>query len=335
MAVRSVASRLGFVLVVALLVGAALSLPALSNPASSVGQQLTVESHQPESILATTAEESGDLSLSGTADSKHVVIDTGHGNDVDRATLAPMIDALTRNGHSVTFYRGERNQPLNASLRTADAFVVVEPGQSFTTAERRGMGAFTEAGGRVLLAGEPPSQGLSLASLLGLPAQQGGATAPMTGLAASFGFGIGDGYVYDLDQYDTNYRNPYASPTAGIGGDAKLVTLHEATTVTGGTQLLETSETSTVSSDRMDGARTVAARDDNVVVLGDASLLDREWIRRNDNEAFVSGVLEFLVIGDKEAGIPAPPGGDGGQSPTSPGPGQSPAVSSVGQSSSS
>lgn len=334
MSVRSVGVRLGFVLVVAALVGAAVSAPVLSEPAGQVGQELTVESYQPDSIVATAPEESGALSLGSAAGAKHVLIDAGHGNDVGRASLAPMIDALTRNGHSVTFYQGARGQSLNASLRSADAFVVVEPGESFSAGERRGITAFADAGGRVLLAGEPPAQGLSIESVLGLPAQRGGATAPMTGFAASLGFGMGNGYVYDLDEYDTNYRNPHAEPATDIGSEAGQVTLHEATTVNGGTPLLETTATARVSSDRTEGTRTVAARDDNVVALGDASLLNSEWIRRNDNEAFVSSVLEFLVTGDKEDGVPAPSAGVDGPSPPAPGSGGQPSRPSGGQSAS-
>lgn len=309
MSVRKITMRVAFVVVIALVVGAVLSMPTLSEDHNTVGDSLTVESHQPDAILATQPSETGSVSVPGTSEAKHVVVDTGHGNDVDRSSLSPMIEALTAAGHEVTFYGGERDTSLNETLRSADAFVTIEAQQSFTAAERAGLDAFTDAGGRVLMATEPPSQSSPLLALFGGGPRQAAGTAPMTGLAASYGFSVGDGYVFDLERYDTNYRNTFATPTDGatVGADAEQVTLHEATTVEGGQPLLETTETSQLSTHRTEAARSTAARDGNVTVLGDASVLDSEWILRNDNEVFVSGVLEFLVTGDKESGVPAPP----------------------------
>jgi len=259
------------------------------------------------------------VSLDADAESKHVVIDAGHANDIERASLAPMIEALTASDHSVSFYRGERQTTLNDTLRTADAFVVISPGEPYTSEQRAGLEAFADAGGRVLLAGEPPSQGSALSMLFGVSTMQT-SPAPMTGLASSFGFGFGDSYVYNLESYDVNYRNVYATPseTASIGTDAEQVTVHEATTVRGGSPLLTTGDATELASTRTADTYTVAARNDDVVTLGDASLLDREWVQRSDNEVFVSAVLEFLVTGDKEAGAPKSPGSQSPSSPTSP-----------------
>jgi hypothetical protein len=314
---RKIATRIGFVVIVALVMGAVLAVGATDGGAATVDEPLTIESHQPDAILANPPEETGSLSVSDDAGAKHVVLDTGHGNDLDREAIAPMVEALTAGGHSVSFYQGGREAPLNESLRSADAFVVLSPEQSYSASERAGLTAFADAGGRVLLAGEPPSQTGALSVLFGMP--QDSATAPMTGLAASFEFALGDGYVYDLKTYDNNYRNVYAEPTddATVGADAGQVTVHEATTVRGGTPILETTETAKVSNDREAGSYAIASRNEDVMVIGDASLLNREWVQRNDNEVFVSGVLDFLVTGDKKPGAPA------AQTPEGPGqPGQ-------------
>jgi len=318
MDLEKIATRIGFVLFVALVVGAALGLATANGGGATVSEPLTVDSHQPDAILADAPAETGDLSVTDEAGQKHVVVDAAHGNDLDRESIAPAIEALTAAGHTVSFHREDRETTLNESLRAADAFVVLSPERTYTASERAGLQAFADAGGRVLLAGEPPSQGVAIASLLGLPGET--SAAPMTGLASSFGFAFGDGYVYDLESYDNNYRNVYAAPTGGasVGGDADQVTVHEATTVRGGTPLLETVETAKLSNDREAGSYAIASRNEDVVAIGDASVVNREWVQRNDNEVFVSGLLDFLVTGEKEPGAPAAaePGGPG--APTRP-----------------
>lgn len=315
-----IGKRLALVVVVALVVGAAFSTPLRNPEAATVGESLSVPSHQPDAILATTPEETGELSVNGTGQ-KHVVVDAAHENDFERSSIAPMIDALTESGHTVTFYRGDRGSSFNETLRSADALVVLSPQQPYTATERAGLDAFADAGGRVLLAGEPPSQESAFSSLFG-PRTGQSATAPLTGLASSFGFGFGDSYVYDLQSYDGNYRNVYATPTdeSTVGDGVGQVTVHEATTVSGGTPLLETKASTKLASTRDADTYALAARDGNVVVLGDASVLDTEWVQRNDNEAFVSGLLEFVVSGDKTPGAPAEPTAE---SPTPGAPGAS------------
>ena len=305
MELEEIATRIGFVVIVALVVGAALGLATADGGGATVSEPLTVDSHQPDAILVDAPAETGDLSVTDEAGKKHVVVDTAHGNDLDRESIAPTIEALTAAGHTVSFHRPDRDTTLNESLRTADAFLVLSPEQPYTASERAGLGAFADAGGRVLLAGEPPSQGSAISALFGLPRES--SAAPMTGLASSLGFAFGDGYVYDLESYDNNYRNVYAGPTAGatVGADADQVTLHEATTVRGGTPILETAETAKLSNDREAESYAIASRNEDVVAIGDASVVTREWVRRNDNEAFVSGLLDFLVTGEKEPGAPA------------------------------
>ncbi|UWG46762.1 putative secreted protein [Halanaeroarchaeum sp. HSR-CO] len=319
MRASEIGKRLGVVVVIALLVGAGLSMPLHGGQLTTSDDSFSVPTHQPDAILATEPAETGSIAVDADGESKHVVVDVGHANDIERASLAPMIEALTSSDHSVSFYRGERQATLNDTLRTADAFVVVSPEEPYTAAQRAGLEAFADAGGRVLLAGEPPSQGSALSSLLGMSSMQS-SPAPMTGLASSFGFAFGDAYVYNLESYDVNYRNVFATPTdtAAIGTEAGQVTVHEATTVQGGTPLLTTSDSTKLSSTRAADTYPVAARNDSVVTLGDASLLDREWVQRGDNEVFVSAVLEFLVSGDKDPGAPTSPDSPSSSGPSSP-----------------
>mgnify|MGYP006274036785 CR=1 FL=1 len=301
-------SRIGLFVLVALVVGALFTVPMLNGQSVAEEPGMNISSHDTENILAEAPAETGSVSVDAGAESKHVVIDAGHGNDIDRATLAPVLESLAAAGHEVSFYRGSPMGSINATLRQADAFVVISPGTTYSAADRAGLEAFVDAGGRLLLAGEPTSQtsGTFASLLLGSGAQMG-SSAPLAGLAAPFGIAYSDGYVYDLERYDLNYRNVYASPSgAAFPGDAN-VTVHEAVPVRGGTPILETVDTAKLSSGREAESYPVATRNGDVVAVGDASLFDTEWVQRNDNEAFVGAVMEFLVTGEKSPGAPAQP----------------------------
>lgn len=310
---REMGKRAAFFLVVTAVIGAAVAFPVGTGVTEETAA-LVIPSHQPENVDVSPPPETGAVTLDANATNEHVVIDAGHGNSLSRAAIAPLVETLTANGHTVTFYRGERSgQSLNATLRSADAFVSITPNSAYSPAQRAGLHAFTEAGGRVLLAAEPNQQTGGVATLLGIGVRSSSA-ASATGLAGSYGLSFGDGYLYDLERYDVNYRNVYATPTGEsslLAGDLSM-TVHEAVPVYGGTTLVETIESAKLSNDRTTGPYPVVSRSGNVLAIGDASLLTTEWATRGENEALVSATLAFLVSGEKEPGAPAPPASTAG-----------------------
>ncbi|MGM0372525.1 MAG: DUF4350 domain-containing protein [Halobacteriota archaeon] len=300
-------SRIGLFVLVSLAVGALFTIPAMSGQPVSDEAELDISSHNSANILAETPAETGSVSVEAAAEPKHVVIDAAHSNGIDRASLDPIVSALTEAGHDVSFYRGSAMDSINTTLRQADAFVVISPGTAYSAEDKAGLEAFVDAGGRVLFAGEPTTQtGGTLTSLV-LGSTQVTSSTPLTGLAASFGVAYGDGYVYDLERYDLNYRNVYATPSGSEFPSEANVTVHEAVPVRGGTPVLETVDTAKVSSDREAATYPVATRNGDVLAVGDASLFDTEWAQRNDNEEFVGAAIEFLVNGEKTPGAPTQP----------------------------
>ena len=315
-----VASRVGLFVLVVLIAGALATVPMQGTQAADDTPEIQVESHQPENIVVDAPEETGSIDLAATNESKHVVFDVSHGNDVDRGTVAPVLEALTSANHTVSFYAGDRQASINETLRTADSFVIISPQESYTREERAGIEAFTAAGGHLLLAGEPPSQGSAISSLFGFGTVGSSSKAPLNGIASPYGLSYSDGYVYDLESYDNNYRNVYATPDSSFASSETSVTLHEATPISGGESILETRSSTKLSSDREAQAYTVAARTDSVVAIGDTSIFDSEWAQRNDNEAFVGSIVDFLLESDKEPGAPAPPEPPSGPSTGAPTP---------------
>lgn len=315
-------TRVGTFVVVALLVaGAVFGASMLGSGGggnSFESSSLSVEGHQSPTI-ASQPTESGSISLSADTQSKVVVIDDAHNNDVSETQLRPLVDALSSAGHTVRFYRPKRGasgQALNESLRSADAFVSVAPQQRFRTGEADALAAFTDAGGRVVVAAEPEQRSVA-SSLLALTGRTGGATtAEVAPVLSQYRTSAGSGYLFDVTENVNNHANIPVTAT----GDAALtegvdrVVVSAATPVTGPNVLLETKETAQLSTTRDDGRYGVLARSGNLAVLGDASLLDPDWAYVADNEVLIGNLADFLVSGDRTP-TRASSGSERGQQP--------------------
>lgn len=322
-----VATRVGAFLLVAVVVAAAVVGSGMvagdgaTGGESFAAEELTVDGHS-DVELASQPVEDGEVELDSSTSGKVVVVDDAHGNGFDEVQVRPLVNALTENGHEVRFYQPERGPSggaLNATLRDADAFVSLAPENRFTDGEAESVEAFLDAGGRVLAAGEP--EGASPAtSVISIGVSTGGGptTAEFAPALSPQGLTVGTGYLYDMSQNLNNHANVHATAsrdsdlTAGVG----TVVLHEATPVTGGEVLLTTPESAELSTTRDAGEYGVLARSGNLAVLGDASVLDPDWVTVADNEVLVGNLLDYLVTGDREP----MPETDGSQ----PGPGTSP-----------
>ncbi|KAA9399119.1 hypothetical protein Har1130_13010 [Haloarcula sp. CBA1130] len=288
--------------------------------------QVNAPSFNSDKSVATPADESGELSMSADASGKVVVIDVAHAGDIDREALTPLVSTLTQNGATVRYHVGERQSgsPLNESLRSADAFVVLGAEQRYTESELNGLTAFSDAGGRVLLLNEPSQASPAGFGLFG-PIRSDSVTNPMSPLASQYGLSYGNGYLYNMHEYDTNYQNVYATPT----GDTALTegvdraVFYAALPVQGGDTALTTTEQTTLSKTRRQDTYGVVARSGNVVTVGDTSVFTQEFLYRADNEQLVGNLLDFLVTGEKSpANAPQPPeSGDSGPGGSLPGTG--------------
>lgn len=302
-------------LVLTVIVGAAVAAGG-SGSAPTV-EDLSVQQFTSADTVATVPEETGDVEMDARAAGEVVVIDAGHGASIDDAQLEPLVTTLTENGAEVQFISGERSESFNASLRRADAYVAFGAETGYTSGELAALEAFADAGGRVLMLNEP-SQSTSLGGLIvvGAPTGGGGVPAPMKELASRFGIAYGNGYLYDMQDYDLNYRNVYVSPSGGgdlTEGVDRLV-FHESTPVTGGEAMFQTSETAELSQTRTQGHFDVVVRSGNVVAVGDTSVVSQDYYRRADNEVLVGNLLDFLVSGEKRPEN-APRPTDEGESP--------------------
>jgi len=296
MELRDIALRVGVFVAIVLVAALITGVGALPNAGGQTNQStpLTVDSHQPETILATPPAERGDVAVDSTTTDKTIVIDQSHNNSVSPDAISPLVQRLVADGHSVQFYTDAiaRNHSLNTTLEDADAFVVVAPEDQYGPDEQEYVAEFAENGGRVLLVNEPERQSAD---------ETNTSATPLTNLASTFGFGFGSGYLFDQTQYNTNHRDIYAYPAGNgpLSDGVDRLTLHAARPVTGGEPAYTTNETTELSETRRAQSYTVLARQNNVVALGDRSLLGQEYVYADDNEVLVGNVIEFLVSGNR------------------------------------
>ena len=305
-----------FALVVVVVVGGAAAVPFVTGD-DTTRPDATNEQFQPGAILAEQAEEGGQVTMDADAESKTILVDTGHANDVSRSDLKPLLSTLVANGHEVQFYTRESGS-LNQSLRGADAYLVVNPRQPYTAAEVDGVEAFSDAGGRVLLMSDPPTAqvtgGLLFASYEQVSYKQAAVGSPL-------GVGFGSGYLYNMEENANNYQGIYAA-----GGEAPVAEgvdramMREAVPVVhdGGTVGLTAAEGTTLSTTRDAGTYPTLVQNGNVVAVGDTDFVKPEDAYDADNEVLIGNLADFLVTGDKEPGAPQRPGADRPERPPEP-----------------
>jgi hypothetical protein len=317
-----------FVGVVVLVVGAAAALPALQDDGGAPPEpNVTNEQFRPGDF-PTGPETDGEIRMESDAANRTVLVDTGHGNDVSSAKVQTLVTALVENGHQVQFL-GQRAREMNASLRRADALVVVNPTTRYTHDQARGVQAFAEAGGRVLVLSDPPRTRIA-GGLFSISVEQiGGKTAA---LGSPLGVAVGDSYLYSLSENANSYKAVYGTATGDgeLGAGVDRVVLRDAAPVTtdgDGRVVLRTE--ATLESTRRSDTFAVAVRNGNVTAVGDSDLLAPSTAYEADNEVLVGNLADFLVTGTKtpenapEPQTPAGPGPGPGPGPE-PGPGPGP-----------
>ncbi len=295
--------------IVALVVGMTAAIPLVqSQPMTTPEQPAELENTQydPENALIESAPETGQIEMSADAESKTIVFDVSHNNDVERQEISPLVDTLVANGHTVRFFdtRASRSLKLNSSLSRADAFVSVNPRSRFTPSQRRGLENFTNNGGRVVVMMDPSSSGLG-GLLGGLVSQRGGSTpsGSATGVTSESNISTGTSELFNISADNRHYpRIAVTGVGDGLGEGVDRVVMGKAVRVTASSRATVTVRTRsevTTESTRRSGRYPVAATSGNVSVIGDATFLQPDDAYVADNEVLIGNIADFLVAGEK------------------------------------
>jgi len=318
---RDLAVGLGvFLAGVALVVGIAAAGPVLLSQDSTSSASAGVPSaFEAGSTSVDASEASGEVSVDAASTGDVVVIDTAHGNDQSSEKVQTLERVLVESGYAVRYHGsasgssggsgsaggafGSSNEKpnLNESLRGADAYVIVNPSTAYDADEAAGVSAFADAGGRVLIMSDPNSLGLIELLAQALGGRTGGSPDALAPVSSQFGVGVGSGYLYNMAEYDANFQTIYASGNAGsLSEGVDRVSVRRAAPVVAGpnaTVALTTSAETELSDSGTASQYAVAARNGNVSIVGDTSILDPARLQHADNEVLVGNLVEFLVGG--------------------------------------
>jgi hypothetical protein len=354
---RGVLTTVGvFLAVVVLVVGATATGAVLSSPSTPAEDAGMPDSFEPGSVSVETPEEGGEVTVDSDSTGDVVVLDLVHGSQPAAEQVQTLERLLVEHGYRVRYHgtpssggssggllsglglggasssgavsvSGSAQSPeLNRSLSNADAYVLINPTEPLDAGESAAVETFADAGGRVLVMTDP--KGTSIAGLLG---GAGDPPSPGAETLSRFGVGAGSGYLYDMVNDGTNFQTVAASGSGSLGQGVGEVRLHRATPVVAGpeaTVALRTGpETELSDAGRTGGSRyPVAARNGNVAIVGDTSVLAPSNLRTADNEVLVGNLVEFLVDGSTVGSAPfetegptRPPTTGPGGPPTPPG----------------
>ncbi|MBV0924826.1 GldG family protein [Halomicroarcula limicola] len=326
-----------YVVVVAVVLGAValLGLAVDGNSGSPDGAGIDGQSppqFQPERVNVDADPETGTLTVENG--SARLLADTRHGNEFERTDLEPVEEAVFRAGHRLSYPDTTDEKPYNETLAGHEGLLVVQPTQEFTATERAVLENYTDAGGHVVILGEPTQTRVSG----GLIASSTVVSFGANNLTSQYGFRMGAETLFNVDDAanDNNFKSIYAAPSgdgpltegvdtvtfdtgsyASVRDDSDAEVVY---TAVDGTQTLQTRRT---------GQYPTVVRTENVVFVADASVLERTEVYDADNEAFVGNLLSFLAAGDAPERVPGPEPDDeetasdstptGGSTPTTPG----------------
>lgn len=294
----AVALRLGLaVLVAAAVVVAAWTVPVLTAP-TPTDEGLSTPEYAPENVSTTAVPAAGTVESDPSVGTPGgvVVIDDDHANRFDQATIDPLVTELVETGYTVRIHEGERD--LQTVLAGADAYVVIDPGGAHTPDEVATIREFTDAGGHLLLVGEPTRRTVST-SIAG--ASVSDQESRLTPLTTEYGMLLGTPYLYNTGANVGSYKHVAVRPTPESDLTFDRAALFTAAPVRsdGGTVLLRAAPDTVESGQDTVGQHAVAVRksSEGVLLVGDASFLAADRYNVADNEQFLAALVEFLKRG--------------------------------------
>ncbi len=296
---RDVARAVGLVVVVAVLTAGGLWAATALTPAPTTEDAPGYEPPGEYDPNRTTA--GGDISLEGVDGHGLVLIDDAHHNRVTDEQLRPLVNALSAAGYEVA--EVSQGFDFERRLAAADAYVVIDPLRAFDPGEARSVREFAESGGRVLIFGEPSRQRYRDGDPGAGPNE---ARSRVGTLGSALGVEFETDYLLNQETNDGNFKHVFASGTGPLAAlDRVVVRTATAVRASDGTTLLETTGRTRLSRADEPATNGVAVRTDNVLAVGDRSLLSAPTLA--DNEQFLTYAVRFLVETDRSGHLQAFP----------------------------
>lgn len=253
-----------------------------------------------------------DVEMQSAEFNNEVVIHLG--GAVGERDVAPLTNALTREGHEVTIVESiGAAQPvepipiigqdgLDQTAPPPDQGVGELTGQldeahglislgvaGYSDADLEAISEFVDDGGHVVMGVDP--------------AQEFAMGAGLAETYNEFGVWAEPGYVYNLHENDLNYQRIFTEPAGEsvLTRGVDRAVFDTATPVQAVTtdETMEPVEGSELSTTREPAEDPVLVRDGGVVLVGDTGFMSPENVQRADNDVLVGNIADFLVEADR------------------------------------
>ncbi len=214
-----------------------------------------------------------------------VLLDLSHLNQFERHELHLLTLRILSRGYSFEYL--EEAGELEEKLRFADAFAIALPGEKFSEIEIRTIKRFVAKGGKLLLIADPtrPSQ--------------------INSVATEFGLIFEPDFLYNMHQYEGNFRNIFLSEfdyNNELTKNLERIVFYCAGSISSEDKGIVFTNENTLSS--IMGAKgrlspvalTVNSR---VVALSDLSFMTPPFNTVVDNNRFISNIADWLTESER------------------------------------
>ena len=217
-----------------------------------------------------------------------LLIDGAHRNNFHPLELSPLLAKVAARGYSFSYTDASADVPLGDALSQVDSFVIVLPTAQYTESEIAAVVEFVEGGGKLLFIDDP------------------GRFSQPNSVAEPVGISFDPDYLYNLDEYDTNFLEIYvndfqADPiTSGVNEMAfyyagSITSAGPSLALTGGSTISSISED--VTGGRYAPIAVGAHR--NVLALYDLTFMIPPYNRVKDNDRLIANVADFLTDSER------------------------------------
>jgi len=224
------------------------------------------------------------------APERAVYVDYAHKNAFDKEELSILVFELATRGLKVRYVEPEAkdskesNGSFESKYSQATVLFLINPTRPFKESEVSAIHSMLDRGGKLVMIADPTRVKMSA----------------INSVASEFGLVFGNGYLYDLNQSDGNYRDIIVTrfaQTQLTRGVEKMVLFTAAPVYSNGNDLAITAET-TASSDSEIKTRyspMIFIEEKRVVAIGDLTFFREPFCYSADNYRFITNLAEYLA----------------------------------------
>ncbi len=210
-------------------------------------------------------------------------MDALHSNAFEENELTTLSSRVASRGYDVEFV----SSTLEEKLRRADSFLVILPQVDYSEGEAALVERFVEKGGRLLLVSDPTRR------------------RQINTLAERFGLNFQPDYLYNVEEYDLNFKNiivrEFQPDELTTGLDA--IALYTAGSIRSSGPGLAFTGANTRSSvvEATEGLYPVAwGNSRNVLAIADFTFMVPPYNSLLDNDRLVSNIADYVTSGERE-----------------------------------